>query len=370
MIVDGRKYILLLLPFILAGCMKKYEEEWLKRNKLEPWPPGGVFITCEGNFMYGNASLSYYNKDTEEVENDVFYKENNLPIGDVLQSMAIRDTLAYLVVNNSGKIYVMNTNTYEYVGKITGLTSPRYIHFLSERKAYVTDLYAKKIWIVDPLGDHYETSGVANGSILGSIDVSNDDTKFYQHPTEQMVQYGKYVFTNCWSYDNKLLVIDSETDQLIDEIEVGKQPAGITIDKYNKIWVICDGGYEGSPYGMEAPSLHRVDAATRKVERTWTFDVDQWPSEICTNGIRDTIYWVNQDIFHMAVTEEEPEVAIPWKNTIFYGLGVDPITSEIYVADAIDYVQSGVIYRYSSDFTPVDTFKVGVTPGSFCFKPE
>ena len=361
--------VFLMIICLFTACMKEMEKDWSTRHResLKPAPPGGLYITNEGNFMYGNASLSYYNINTKEVVNDVFYKRNNLPIGDVLQSMAIRDTLAYLIVNNSGKIYVMNTNTYEYVGKITGLNSPRYIHFLNKRKAYVTDLYAKKIWIIDPLGDDYEISGIANGMVTGSIDVSNNDTEFYQHPTEQMVQYNELVFTNCWSYDNKILVINSENDQLVDEITVGKQPSGMTLDRYNKLWVICDGGYEGSPYGVEAPSLYRIDAATRKVEWSQTFEEDQWPSELCTNGARDTIYWINENIYAMAAKDEQPQVKIPNKKTIFYGLGVDPITSEIYVADAIDYVQQGVVYRFNREGTPLDTLRVGINPGEATF---
>ena len=142
---------ILLLAFISlmsASCMNDdslRDFEKLNQNNTEE----GVFIVNEGNFMYSNASLSYYNPKTKVTTNDVFYKTNALPLGDVAQSITINDSIAYVVLNNSGKIYIINTKTFKYTGKITGLTSPRFIHLINENKAYVSDLYAKSISIID-----------------------------------------------------------------------------------------------------------------------------------------------------------------------------------------------------------------------------
>lgn len=356
-----RLLFILILPAFFIGCMNYGpidEEEFDTGGGTSEEITGkGLFITNEGNFTYGNASLSYYNTETKTVENEVFARANAQKLGDVAQSMTIRKGVGWIVVNNSGVIFAININTFKEIGRITGFTSPRYIHFLSDEKAYVTQIWDKRICIINP----------KTYQITGYIDTPMTPGN---ESTEQMVQYGKYVFTNCWSYNNKILVIDTETDKVCDSIEVGIQPTSIVLDANNKIWTVTDGGYQGSPYGYEAPSLYRIDAETRTIEKQFKFKLGDHPSEVQLNGTRDTLYFINNDIWRIPVTADRIPVKsfIKNKNTIYYGLTVNPVNSEVYVADAIDYVQSGVILRYSSDGELLDEFKVGIIPGAFCWR--
>jgi len=317
----------------------------------------GLFITNEGNFMYGNASLSFYDPAAKQVENSVFYRANAQKLGDVAQSMVIRNGIGWVVVNNSGVIFAIDIDTFKEVGRITGFTSPRYIHFLSDEKAYVTQIWDHRICIVNP----------KTFEITGYIETDMEDETA---STEQMVQYGRYVFTNCWSYQNRILVIDSQTDSVCDQIIVGIQPTSLVLDKNDKLWTVTDGGYEGSPYGHEAPSLYRIDAATRKIEKRFEFKFGDWPSEVQLNGTRDTLYFINKSIWRLPVTAERFPIKpfLPYKGTLYYGLTVNPVNSEVYVADAIDYMQAGVILRYSPQGELLDEFRVGIIPGAFCWR--
>lgn len=348
-----------------------HDETWVERHKpdisitsVQQGHP--VIILNEGNFMYGNSSISYYDASSRKVQNDVFYNQNGFPLGDVAYSCSFHDGLLYVVVNNSGKVMIMNMgkypalNAFEFTSRITGLTSPRYMYFLSEEKAYVSDLYAKAISIVDP----------ENNTITGMINTDNHSGEFYQHPTEQFIRWDKYIFTNCYSYDNKILVIDPEQDEVVDSIEVLKQPSSMILDKNDKLWVICDGGYENSAYGDEQPGLVRIDPITRTIERIFILDSDYWPSELHINSTRDTLYFINGDVWRMPVDAAslpvEPFVHAD-AHQLFYSIGIDPVTSEVYVGDAVDNVQQGVVYRFSADGSPEDTVRVGIIPGAFYF---
>ena len=211
----------------LTACMK-----WDYGDAVEDFNAtgAGLFITNEGNFQYGNASLSYYDPETKQVQNEVFFRANGMKLGDVAQSMTIYDNKGWVVVNNSHVIFAIDLNTFKEVGRIENLTSPRYIHFLSDEKAYVTQLWDNRIFIINPRT--YE--------ITGHIQVP--DMTMESGSTEQMVQYGKYVYCNCWSYQNRIIKIDTETDQVVDELKIGIQPTSLVMDKYNKMWTITDGG--------------------------------------------------------------------------------------------------------------------------------
>ena len=318
----------------------------------------GLFICNEGNFQYGNATLSYYDPESMKVENEVFYRANAMKLGDVAQSMIIRDSVGWVVVNNSHVVFAIDINTFKEVGRITNFTSPRYMHFISDEKAYVTQIWDNRIFIVNP--KRYE--------ITGYIDVP--DMTMESGSTEQMVQYGKYVYVNCWSYQNRILKIDTETDEVVDELVVGIQPTSLVMDCNNKLWTVTDGGYEGSPYGHEAPSLYRIDAETFTIEKQFQFKFGDAPSEVQLNGTKDKLYWINDDIWEMDVTADRVPLRpfLQYNGTIYYGLTVCPRTGDVYIADAIDYVQQGMIYRYSKEGNLLDEFYVGIIPGAFCWK--
>ena len=358
MAITLHRILLIALMLCASACMKwEYglEEEFELSGSER-----GLFICNEGNFQYGNATLSYYDPETCEVQNEVFYRANAMKLGDVAQSMIIRDGVGWVIVNNSHVVFAIDINTFKELGRITNLTSPRYMHFISDEKAYITQIWDNRIFIVNP--KRYE--------ITGYIDMPNMTME--SGSTEQMVQLGKYVYVNCWSYQNRILKIDTDTDQVVDELVVGIQPTSLVMDCNNKLWTVTDGGYEGSPYGHEAPSLYRIniDDGKFEVEKQFKFDFGDWPSEVQLNGTKDKIYWLNDDVWEMDVTADHVPVRpfLEYNDTLYYGLTIDPVSGDVYIADAIDYVQQGMVYRYSKDRELIDSFYVGIIPGTFCWK--
>lgn len=150
----------------------------------------------------------------------------------------------------------------------------------------------------------------------------------------------------------------------------------MVIDRGNKIWVLTDGGFEGSQFGYEKPGLLKIDAETHEIERTFRFELGEHPLSLSINSTKDTLYYINGHVWKMAISEkhlpESPFIQSEYTDSYggFFSLGIDSVSSEIYVGDAIDHRQNGIVYRYSLSGKLIDQFKTGISPGSFAFKKE
>ena len=99
-----------------------------------------LVVVNSGNFNMSNASLTLWNAETGS-RNNAFASANGFKLGDVAQSATVHDDLLWIVVNNSNVIFAVDKATLEERGRIdSGIVSPRYIHFVSDEKAYVTQM--------------------------------------------------------------------------------------------------------------------------------------------------------------------------------------------------------------------------------------
>lgn len=354
---DKRNYlgiILLTAVLMLTACG---DDDFGEINTGQsPYISGnGVFVINEGNFGSGNGSLSFIHLDSMTIANDIFYSANNRPIGDVPYTMLIMEEELWVAVNNSGRIEALSLHDLKTVAVIDGLASPRFMLRVSDQKVYVSDLYSDRITIINR--DTYQVSG----SVVAG------------RSTESLVMAAGKVFAAFWSNysypeleNNQVLVIDPAIDMVVDSIEVGKEPNSMAVDKNGRLWVLCSGGFMGETY----PELWRIDPQNLESEQVITFpEINSSPGSLCASGNADTLFFLNQGVF--AVAADEPVLSgqpiINMQDGLFYGLGVDPVNSWIFVSDAIDYQQRGLVKMFNSKGEPVHTFTAGIIPGSFWF---
>ena len=315
-----------------------------------------MFVTCEGNFSSGNGSVSLFDIGSSSVENDYYFNETANQLGDVVQSMEFYDGNAYFVVNGSAKVerlQVWSGTTYT----IIGFSSPRYAKYHAN-KLYVTDWYSNSLQVVN----------LATNSIVNSIPVGLG-------PETLLITNGKAYVTNLGGYglDSTVSVVDLYTETVIETITVGDRPSSI-VSVNGKVWVLCEGYTEyDSLWNVvsETPGkLVKINPTTDVVESTFTFTVGDHPEDLIVGGNFDKLYFSNgswsKSVYEMDVTSTTLPIT-PFINRSFYGLGYDWTSNQLYAADAVDYVQNGWVFRYANTGAVVDSFQVGIIPGSFYF---
>ena len=335
----------------------------------------GVFVLNEGNFQFSNGSLSFYDPKADTVANNLFYKVNNAPLGDVAESMAMMDGKLYIVVNNSNLIYKVDANTMicdtTKPFKLTDFYSPREMFIVAPDKAYVSDLIGTDLWIINP----------QDMTHTGTIAMGNTTEKMLQVGNELYVSNWSYYYIDAYSHESykTVQVVDLNNDIKVADIEVGKEPNTMVADKNGHVWVLCEGRSWEDEFG-ENPTLWEIDpmlkTATQRYEFKGPFDFDDDIKGVATalkvNPAGDQFYLIYNDEvrrFDLATLSLSETFRItPEQESLFYNMAVDPRTGDIYVTDAKNYMMNGVVLRYSSDGLLLASFDAGLIPSAMLFK--
>lgn len=354
-----RKHIYTLLAMLTLMACNKPEDSRVHKE-LQPAPgayEGGVYIVNEGNFDWGHGTMYHYDflAEDAEVSEEIFFQKNDFELGNTVQSMTIHKDKAYIVVNNSERIEVVQPNSMEWMGRIDmPKASPRYLLPLTDKKAYVTDLYADGFWVVDL---EYER-------VIKRVACSGW--------TEKMIAVDQYVYMTKTRSEldhreggDVLLKIDANTDEIVDSLAMPRGSIDLEKDKLGKLWVLCSGGLTNPQ-----PALVKVDEESFTIEREYPFNIQtqNWVSNLNISPQGDRLYYLNGGVYTMMITDDQvPSTPlIEEGNKLFFGMDVAP-NGDIWVSDAVDYVQRGWAFRYSDEGEQLDVVRVGVIPNSFVF---
>lgn len=341
-----RLLMILICIFLVASCKKD-------SSTSVPIAERGVLTVNEGNFNWGNAGLSLFNAENSTVSKDVFKDVNGFSLGDVAQSATLFDSLLYVVVNNSAKVVVVSASTFKQqsVISIAG-SSPRYLLNVNDSIAYVTELYANKIWIVN----------AKTGSTIGNIPVAGE-TNQMEHVNDQVFVAERTKFNGASVA--QIRVINALSHQTAKVISLPTPPNSICKDIAGNIWVLTDTG------GGKPASLISIDKSTLAITKQFDFPSGKTPNRLRYNTATHSLcYLLGSGVYSSATTLTAlPSIPLFTASTsIPYAFDIDA-SGKYYVADAIDYTQSSKCFVYNADGSQHASFKAGINTNQFVFLP-
>ncbi len=338
-----------IILFVVLSCRKDEGVIMSEKEKLLPQRTS-FYLLNEGNMGMNKATLDYFEADSGIYHRNIYAETNPSVVkelGDVGNDLKIYGSKLYAVINNSNLVEVMRVSDAKHITQFEVLNS-RYITF-HRNKAYVSS-YAGPI----QLGN--TRLGLVLEVDTSNFQVTRQVTVGYQ-PEEMAIVDGKLYVANsggytAGAYDRTISVIDLETFTETKKIDVAINLHRMKADAYGDIYVSSRGDYYSN-----ASKLYVIDTKTDQLKST----IDVAASNFCIMG--DTAYIYGTEYNHITggwkisyhMVDVTTETVLPGSfitdgtDALIekpYGIAVDPISRDIYVTDATNYISSGKLYCF------------------------
>ncbi len=321
----------------------------------------GIVILNQGNFGQDNANVSYISNNFEKFENNFFNTINpTVTLGNTAQDIGFYNNLAFIVINGSNKIQVVNRYSFKHIQTISGFNNPRYITF-SNGKGFVTN------WGIgsNTADDYVAVLNLSTFVITASIPVAEGPERIVANNNSLYVAH-----IGGYGYGKTISVINAATNTLTTSITVGDVPNALKIQG-NSLFVICGGNpsYVSPPAVETSGKLVKIDFSNNSIASTISFAGIKHPSNIDIVG-NDLYYTVDAGIFKTSLNATTLPTTPVFSTTAqgIYGIYSFEIeNNSVFVGDAGDYNSNGKVYIYSTEGVLKKTFTVGVIPAGFYF---
>lgn len=391
--MDGRnmkhRFIILwpaLFGLLLLSCREEVPFFLSEETVVDPGTTGsglytGFYLLNEGNMGSNKASLDYYDFTSGTYTRNMYAERNpSVPkeLGDVGNDLQRYGSRLYAVINASNKVEVMDARTMQRVGQVD-IPNCRYITF-HEGYAYVTS-YAGPIEIFP----EYKQKGYVVKVDTATLQVVGQCVVGYQpdgiavsNDTLYVANSGGYRgASHPNQYERTVSVVDIATFAEVTQIDVAYNLHRVMTDPGGNLWVTS------REAGGDNPSrLFFIDREQQKVTDTIPLPVnDMW-----MDG--DSLYLLGErgnatgsaagkrhfSILHTASRQVVNNAFITdGTEKLFeipYGIMVHPETKDIFITDAGDYINPGLLYRFDRSGKKKWSVQTGDIPSRFVLLPK
>lgn len=319
----------------------------------------GILILNEGNFGQDNSSLSFLSNDFVTFQNNAFLTVNPTKIlGNTAQDIGFYNDFAFIVVNASNKIEIVNRYTLQYVATInTGLANPRYITFVNG-KGYVTNWGDGGV----ATDDYVAVVDLTTYAVTATIPVVEGPERILQNNNKLYVAH-----KGGFNQGNTVSVIEL-ANSTITSITVGDVPNSIELVG-NDLYVLCGGkpSWTGAETTGELVKINTLtNTKTTKVFSGLDF---KHPSNLDFEA--NTFYYtIGSKVYKMGINDATLPTTELFStvNQGAYGVYSFAVNNgKIYMGDAKDYNSNGEVYVYSLTGSLLKNATVGVIPTGFYF---
>ncbi|MEJ5962756.1 YncE family protein [Pedobacter immunditicola] len=375
--IDNQCIALLMgaLLLLLGACRK--DPAVAPEQTETAFPPNpssvikGLYLLNEGNMNMNKASLDFVDLRTGNYRRNIYGQANpevTKGLGDVGNDIGVYGSKLYVVVNLSNKLEILDVKTSKKIKQID-ITNGRYVTFY-KGKAYVSAYLGK---VGDPTAPNGSITEIdtATLQVERKVDVG-------RQPEEMAIVGEKLYIANSGgysppNYERTISVIDLHSFTEIKRIDVAINLARLKADRYGDLYVTSRGDYYHIP-----SKLFVIDTKTDQIKKSFDIAASNLWIDDDTAYLYATewSYIQQKNIISYSMINVKDETLVDKKFItdgtdaqikIPYGIMVDPLTKEVYVSDAKDYVTPGTLYCFDANGNKKWSVVTGDIPAHFAF---
>ncbi|MEJ6681618.1 MAG: hypothetical protein QNL21_05945 [Flavobacteriales bacterium] len=331
----------LLISFSLFSCDKDEDSN----NDVNTEGLGKVFIAHEGNFGSANAEIGLWDLATNSFTADIYNLRNDEVFGDTFQSFYVAGERIFWVINNSGKI-VVTDQSFNKLGEINGLISPRYFVPIDENYAYVTDYFSGVITVVN-----HQTYTVSHTI---PVVVEWTEKAFVFEGSAYVI--GKTLIDNVnYIYDYSVVKVNL-FDETVSYIDVPFSVSDADTDELGNLWLVgSDSDFSPLAYTLDMSSDELNMAVNNFAGSSLAF--------VRVNNSNENVYGiVDGDIYELDRATNSTSLVSDLDLTYVYGFDVNQNNNDMYVLDASDFSGNGTAVRINEVGEISSQIEVGIIP--------
>lgn len=321
-----------------------------------------LIVLSEGLFNMNNSTLARYDFTTGTLTSDYFSAINKRGLGDTANDMIAYGSKIYVVVNVSSQVEIMDA--------ATGISLKR-IPLFDEKNVARQPRYlvsqGKNIYVTNYDG-YLSRIDTASLEITGEV-------KCGRNPEGLCVANNKIYVANSGGldfpkYDNTVSVIDIPSFSELRKVKVGTNPYKIFADSQGDVYVCSKGDYDKESYRfMKIDS--EIDQVTEEFKglNVLNFTIFNDKAYLYSYDFNKNDYWIK--IFDCLTEKIIDEDFIKDKSQIQtpYSIQVNPYDENIYITDAIDFMNWGDIVCFDNDGKLKFKIKeIGLNPNKILFR--
>ncbi|MEX0680998.1 MAG: YncE family protein [Balneolales bacterium] len=321
-----------------------------------------LLVINEGNWSEGDGSITAFDPESGETVQQHFEKVNGRPLAGMIQSVTVSKGRLFIVANNANKIEVADAETLESIATIeTGsdFTPAGFALTDDGGKGYVSHLYDNAVFVVD----------------MESYQITENRIPAGRNPQEMMIYNSRlYVLNNGFGEDHTITVIHTETDEVMEELEVGAGPAALHRDNEDRIWVVSSGfkAYD-EDWNRDPDNDHhgRIDVLSASGSgHIATIETGGFPRALALDESSARAWIVNEGAVQQIDMNTYGLLDDSLISRDFNGIGYSEVDGLFYLAHSRGFSQSGQAVIYDPEGTAVDSFATGIAPRDFVFQIE